>query len=183
MQNKKIFLIIGVVLLIIAIPIGVLLLGKKTTFKLGAQVPVVPENVTIYEITSNSAVVSWTTKKETQGAITYGINPNSLSLMKTETSPTTQHRLTLTNLLPETTYYFAIKIGENLYDNNGTPFAFTTTPQVQQPTPPPTSTPTPVMTEEKIKEAIKDNDLTYDLNKDGVVNSLDILFFQQNTTK
>lgn len=185
MQNKKIFLIIGIIILIIAIPVGIILLERKTSFKLGAQNPINPENVAVYEITSNSAVISWITKKEVQAAINYGINPNSLSLIKTETSPSTQHQITLTNLLPGTTYYFTIKIGENIYDNNGTPFSFTTNSQEEKPTPTltPPNIPSPAITEEKIEEAIKNNDTSYDLNKDGAVNSLDLLYFRQNINK
>ncbi|MGB9911686.1 MAG: fibronectin type III domain-containing protein [Microgenomates group bacterium] len=191
-KGKKIFLIIAVIILVIAIPLGVILISRNTKFRLGAQSGKNPENVQILNLQSNSATIVWRTNVPTQGAVVYGINPSSLSLIQPETALTTDHQVVLNNLLPATTYYFLIKIEDKNYDNNGQPYYFTTKPKEITSTPSPTPfvpsptlipTPGEKITEEKIKEFLGTNNPLYDLNKDGQVNTLDILLFRQQNNK
>lgn len=85
-----------------------------------------PEGVRISQITSSGAVVNWTTGQDTQGVIQYGTAPALQNLVAAETIQSTIHRVELSTLKPATTYYFTIRIGEEVYDNGGVPWSFTT---------------------------------------------------------
>jgi len=185
MNKRKIFLIIGILILLISVPAAVIVLKGQTIFKLGAQTVNKPENVQVTNITEKTATITWTTSKATQGAISYGLSPSNLTLVQSEISPAINHQVNLTNLLPGNNYFFVIKIADSTFDNNGQPFTFTT--KTKEATPTPTSTPTPSsppsLTEEELQSAIGTNNPTYDLNKDGVVNTLDLLLFRQQQNK
>jgi len=188
-MKRKIFLII-IAILIISIPTAVFILKQQTVFKLGAQTINKPENVQITNITEKSATVSWSTQKATQGVINYGISSTNLTLIQTESSPVINHRVNLINLLPATKYFFVIKIADQTFDNGGQPFTFTTkeTGASSSPTPSlePNLTISPTLsplTEEGFQSAIGTNNATYDLNKDGIVNTADLLLFRQQQNK
>ena len=85
-----------------------------------------PEGVRISQITSSGAVVNWTTGQDTQGVIQYGTAPALQNLVAAETVQSTIHRVELATLKPSTTYYFTIRIGDEVYDNGGVPWSFTT---------------------------------------------------------
>jgi len=192
MNKGKIFLIIGILILIISVPTAIIFLKQRTIFKLGAQTVNKPENIQITNITEKSATITWITSKATQGVINYGILPTNLTLVQPENSPAINHQVNLTNLLPATTYFFIIKIANQAFDNNGQPFTFTTKEALSAlpPTPSPKSTPTPSstttlssLTEEGFQSAIGTNNTNYDLNKDGIVNTADLLLFRQQQNK
>jgi len=183
-MNKKIFLIIGVLILLISVPVAILLLKQPAIFRLGAQTSEKPTGVQIINITQQEATITWTTQKPSQGVINYGISPNNLTLLQPETTPAINHQIKLTSLLPEATYFFVIKIGDNIFDNNGQPFTFTTKPkEIIVSTPTPSPTPPRSLTENDIQEALGTNNPIYDLNKDGIVNTLDLLLFRQRQDK
>jgi len=198
MSKNKIFLIIGILILIISVPAAIIVLKQQAVFKLGAQTANKPENIQIINITEKSATITWTTSKATQGVINYGISPANLSLVQPENSPAINHQVNLTNLLPATTYFFTIKIGSQTFDNNGQPFTFTTKSAISLPTPTLTPIPTPTskqtseisptpspssLTEESFQAAMGTNNPTYDLNKDGIVNTADLLLFREQQNK
>jgi hypothetical protein len=197
-MSKKIFLIIGVLILLVGIPAAILLLKQPTIFKLGAQTNEAPTGIQTIEIGPQEATITWVTQKPSQGVISYGISPNNLTLLQPETTPAINHRVKLTSLLPETTYFFVIKIGDKSFDNSGQPFTFTTKPKEKPlPTSTPQLSPSPSslhlplpspspsysFTENEIEKALGTNNPTYDLNKDGIVNTLDLLLFQQQQSK
>lgn len=173
MGNKKIFLIIGIFLLAISIPAAIFLLGKQTIFRLGAQTPNKPDNIQIAEITEQTATITWTTKSPTQGLVGYGLSPANLSLIQPEVAPAVNHRLNLVGLLPGSNYFFVIKEGEKTFDNNGQPYTFTTKAKE--------ATPAKTLTEEGLQAAMGTNNPEYDLNKDGVVNTLDLLLLREQS--
>jgi len=197
MSKNKIFLIIGILILIISVPAAIIVLKQQVVFKLGAQTVNKPENIQIVNITEKSATLTWTTSKATQGIVNYGISPTNLTLVQPENSPAINHQVNLTNLLPATTYFFTIKIGNQTFDNNGQPFTFTTKSALPSPTITPTPTPIPKptinpspspspsssLTEEDFQAAMGTNNPTYDLNKDGIVNTADLLLFRQQQNK
>jgi len=180
-SNKgKIFLIIGLVVLLLGIPLGIIFLGGRTSFRLGATDPNQPESVKVSAITENSAIVSWTTKSAVQGLISYGLSATNLTLIQPETSPTANHQVELTRLLPQSNYYFVIKVGEKVFDNNGQPFSFITqTKKETQASPTPTVKTPSSLNENDLEAAMGTNNPMYDLNKDGIVNTLDLLLFRQ----
>jgi len=193
MAKGKIFLIIGVLILLIGVPAAILLLKQQAVFRLGAKTVNKPENIQIINITEKGVTITWTTSKATQGIINYGISPNNLTLVQPEKSPAINHQVNLINLLPATTYFFTIKIGNQTFDNNGQPFTFTTKSALPSPTltpiPKPTispslpSSPSSSLTEKDFQAAIGTNNPAYDLNKDGIVNTADLLLFRQQQNK
>lgn len=177
MDKRKIFLIVGVLILLIGVPAAILVLKQQTIFKLGAQTQNKPESVKTSNITEQGATITWTTQKATQGLVNYGISPSNLTLVQMENAPAINHQVNLAGLLPGTNYFFVIKIGNQTFDNNGQPYTFTTKSKEILPTPSPT--PTTSLTEEGLEAAMGTSNPTYDLNKDGVVNTLDLLLFRQ----
>jgi len=183
MNKRKIFLIVSVLILLISVPAAVLVLKQQTIFKLGAQTANKPEGIQVTNITERGATITWTTQKATQGLISYGISSTNLTLIQPENAPAINHQVNLTGLLPEYEYFFVIKIGDKTFDNNGKPYTFTTKTKKLTPTPSPTPTPslapTVSLNEEGLEAAMGTNNPTYDLNQDGIVNSLDLLLFRQ----
>lgn len=156
MKKKKTIIIVVGVFLAIALIVG-LVLGLDQVKNLFGQAASKqqPQGVRVTNIKANSATIVWQTASPAIGQIEYGTTPGSFLLRTAETNQTTNHSLTLSPLLPETIYYFRVRIGDQVYDNNGAPYSFTTqaaaettlptTPAEQPPTPASqvTSSPTP----------------------------------------
>jgi len=190
--NKKTITIVLVSLFGIAIIVGaVLSMGKIRTFLGGAAAGSTPEGVRVTNITANSATVIWQTTKSVAGQIEYGTTPGSFLLRNTETAQTSDHSLVLSPLLPETIYYFRIRIGEEVYDENGAPYSFTTKGAVASVPTLPTSTPLASVTEapsatvsaqytlDDFQAKFGSSNSEFDINKDGVVNSADWILYQE----
>lgn len=115
-------IIIGV---LIAVPL--LIFGFLTYFgvfsRASSQAPV---DLIVTKITTQSATISWTTDQETQGTIEYGTSATQLTFFSPEPVKTQQHSVDLTLLTPGTTHFFVIRIGDQVYDNAGVPWSFTT---------------------------------------------------------
>lgn len=101
-----------------------------------------PRDVAILEKTSTSAKITWTTGQESQSLIRYGTTRNALNFFAPETTRTTAHSVDISLLSPGTTYFFQIEVGEQVYNNNGEPWTFTTNSPANEviitQTPPPT---------------------------------------------
>lgn len=181
---KSIALFAGLALSLGILVIGVLSLRSYFTKATGSAEPA---NIRASNITGNSAQVSWDTQSNTQGLIKYSTDPtvfqstnNSNLLFATETKAGTSHEVTLSQLKPDTTYYYEIAIAEKVYgqnglitDNNHLPFTFTSA-ALSQTTPGQTgSNLDPVV----FKQKFGTTDVLYDLNKDGTVNASDYLIF------
>lgn len=178
-MNKK-FPVKAVIITVILLLVGVLgVLGMNTvrTYLSGASGESLAKNVLAKPSEDGkSAIISWTTDKATMGVVEYGTVPASLLLRSPESEETTTHSVTLSNLKPATTYYYDIKIGEQVSNSeDGTPFRFTTkgtknlTPTVMVT---PTVAAVPTSAVGSTSSALN-CDRTTDYNKDGVVNSLD----------
>lgn len=168
--NKKLLLIIGIAVLLIGIPVAIFLVSRPVGFRLGAQVPKAPENVAASGVTTTGATITWTTATAVQGGINYGLSTSSLIFFKPEISATTNHVVNLEGLVPASQYFFTIKIGEQSFDNSGQPWTFTTKTAI--PTP-------PALTEEGLMAVMGTSNATYDLNKDGIVNLMDLELLRQ----
>ncbi|PIS15344.1 hypothetical protein COT63_00430 [Candidatus Shapirobacteria bacterium CG09_land_8_20_14_0_10_38_17] len=199
--NKKMIVVVLVSLFGIAIIVGVVLsMGKIRTFLGGATGSLRPGGVRVTNITANSATVIWQTSKAVAGQIEYGTTPGSFLLRNTETTQTSDHSLVLSPLLPETIYYFRIRIGEEVYDENGAPYSFTTKgavvsvpkatvsplPTLPISTPSAAVTKAPSATSSATQYTLDDfqakfgsSDSEFDINKDGVVNSADWILYQE----
>lgn len=132
MLKKRIPTIVGLLLLLFGVMGGVIFINQGTNFLPRAAPEYVPQKVKITNITDSGFVISWITTEPSVGFIKYAASP--LNLSETASDDRDQlsgsrgeyrtHYVTLQNLNPATTYYF--KIGsqqDQLYDNNGQPFA------------------------------------------------------------
>jgi len=131
------------------------------------------EEPTGVKATTNSdgrgAEISWTSDKESAGVVEYGTTPASLLLRAVEATAVSSHRVALSPLKPNVNYYFRIRVGDEVYDNEGIPYSFKTT-AVEEVVP----TVVPVVTLIPTLAATGCNRET-DYNGDGVINSLDFL--------
>lgn len=173
--------IIVMVIMVLVVVLGVL--GAKTvqTYLSGATEDVMPRNVVA---TANEdgrgAVISWMSDKESMGVVEYGTSPASLLLRALETSQVTSHQVTLSPLKSGTTYYFRVKIGEEIFDNSGIPYSFKTkeseseSERVMEPdvTLEPTM-PTQVGSGSSVISGTCNKETDY--NSDGTVNALDYI--------
>jgi hypothetical protein len=58
--------------------------------------------------TPTSVVVRWRTDSPTDSRVRYGDTPTSLVMIQDDATPATEHEVTLTNLTPDTRYYYSI---------------------------------------------------------------------------
>ena len=83
--------------------------------------------------TTTNIIVRWRTDRATNGIVRFGRADGALNWSVTEPAPVTDHVVTLTNLLPDTKYFYAI--GHT--DTNmavGPDYYFTTAPTAAKPT-------------------------------------------------
>lgn len=180
--------IIIVILLLVGV-LGVLGVNTARTYLSGASADLAPKNVLGKgNVDGKSATITWTTDKETMGVVEYGTTPASLLLRAPESSQSTSHSVVLSPLKAGTNYYFRIRVGEEVFDNNGIPYSFKTMTAAIEPTQIPTITVVPtVAVLPTIKVAsgsgVTTCNKTTDYDKDGVVNSLDYVNCLKNNPK
>jgi hypothetical protein len=164
-KSLVVFGVLGVVMVLV-----VLAVGQVKTFMSGATSGVEPQSVTtVSGDDGKSAVINWISDKESISKIEYGTTAASLVLMSAESSAVTNHSVSLTSLRPSTTYYFRIKVGEDVFDNGGIPYTFKTKADTTLVTVTPTVTAvTPVVGSGTVC------DPKVDYNNDGIVNSMDL---------
>ena len=87
-----------------------------------------PTNIILKDITKNSVIVNWETKKALVGEVIYSttdkscLNENSSSclvMLEQTTQARTNHSILIGNLEPNTTYYIYIKTPTALYPLSG----------------------------------------------------------------
>jgi len=180
--------IIIVILLLVGV-LGVLGVNTARTYLSGASADLAPKNVLGKgNVDGKSATITWTTDKETMGVVEYGTTPASLLLRAPESSQSTSHSVVLSPLKAGTNYYFRIRVGEEVFDNNGIPYSFKTMTAAIEPTQIPTVAVSPTVTVlPTIKVAsgsgVTTCNKTTDYDKDGVVNSLDYVNCLKNNPK
>jgi hypothetical protein len=159
-------------LLIGGVVIGILAVRQVTTYFSHAQTGTGnPQNISSRSVTGDQAIISWTTADEVISLVLYGTNPAALDQTQTELSSAKTHRITLSNLKPQTTYYYKVQVGQEIFDDSGNPWSFQTLAGADSP---------PRLSEAEFRQAYGTKDLKLDLNKDGVVNGFDYqLYLQQ----
>ena len=163
--------IVILVILLVVIVLGVIGIKTVQTFMSGATSDVEPSGVAaISSEDGKTATVSWISEKAAISKIEYGTTAASLVLMAVESDSTTNHKISLTSLRPNTTYYYRIRIGEDVFDNSGIPYSFKTKGEIATVTPIISST--PLVPSVAIGNECKNN---VDYNKDGITNSMDLL--------
>lgn len=131
----KIPTILGLGILVIGAGLGVFLTSQNQIFFTKASSSPEPNNVNIANITDRSVSIFWKTNEESTGFIKSGTSQDNLDktyLDDRDQKTPQNHRLhfvTLSDLQPETTYYYKIQSGESLYPNN--PLSFKTSGKVE----------------------------------------------------
>jgi len=186
-MKKKEIIILGVIIFLGLAAVGTIFgLKRFRNPESEAELKNPPQNIRLNEVKPKSATITWSTEEPAQGFVAYG---ESMSLGKTVQTgeKSTVHTASLTNLSPGTTYYYKVGVGEELFDNEGVPYSFTTPKGELAASPTPTTVPqtetqpeTTEVTEKALKNAMGTDNPDYDLNEDGIVNSLDLMLFRKN---
>ncbi len=117
--------IIVVLILVLVGVLGVLGMNTAKTFLGSAAGQVEPVAVVARPGTDGkSTTISWTSDKESMGIVEYGTTPASLLLRAVETAQTTNHSVVLSPLKAGVTYYYRIRVGDEVFDNSGIPYSF-----------------------------------------------------------
>jgi len=74
--------------------------------------PVITHGPSIQYADDRSAVISWTTDTSAPNVVYYGTSDGTLNQTAEGGTASTEHRLHLSNLLPETKYYFQVETGQ-----------------------------------------------------------------------
>jgi len=77
-------------------------------FTISDTIPPTISNITVSSITGASATITWKTNEPSTSLVKYGTSPGSYTYSKGDSTLTTSHIITLTNLIPNTTYYFVV---------------------------------------------------------------------------
>jgi len=125
-QLKTIGFVVGIAVLV-ATAIGIFFMIQGTSTHASEKAP---QNVVIQPMDSTSATVSWETGQETIAVVEYGTSADASTFNDFAFSEieTTTHTVKLNSLEPNSTYYFQIRIGEEVYDNGGSFWTITTPP-------------------------------------------------------
>ena len=160
--------IIIMVILLLVIVLGVLGANTVKTYLGSAAGSMELQNIAAKSNgEGRGAEITWTSDKESMGVVEYGTTPASLLLRAVESEAVLSHRVALAPLKPNVSYYFRIRVGDEIYDNGGIPYSFrTAASQVVSPVPQVTVVP-------RVPSETTSCDGRSDYNGDGVVNSLD----------
>lgn len=140
-MTAKIPTLLGITLLTAGLSLGVFSVTRNQIFKTRASPSFSPQNVSVTNLSDTSASLSWQTADPTTGFVRVG---QSGSLDQTFSDDRDQatpqkhnlHFVTLTNLTPQTTYYYQINSGDVIYPASGTVSIKTTPPQTSSNLPP-----------------------------------------------
>jgi hypothetical protein len=83
--------------------------------------------------TPSSIVLRWRTSAAVVGHVRWGTTPGATTWELLETAPTTEHKLQLTELLPSTTYYYAVGTATGITAGGDATYRFTTPPPAGTP--------------------------------------------------
>ncbi len=78
--------------------------------------------------TPSSVVLRWRTNAAVVGRVAYGTAPGASTWEMLETAATTEHKLQVTGLLPNTTYYYAVGTPTAIIAGGDASYRFTTPP-------------------------------------------------------
>jgi len=79
---------------------------------------------------SDSAVIRWRTNVATVGVVQYGSAPGSLTSSAVNTTPATDHEITLTGLTPDTVYFYSVGTKTQSFAGDDADHFFRTSPAV-----------------------------------------------------
>ncbi len=105
--------LLGLTVIVIGIAAGILLNLKEQTFISQASPDLIPQNITVSNLSDTSATISWQTSAEATSFIRFGqTSPNEQTSLDDRDNKNPQphliHYVTLKNLSPKTTYQYKI---------------------------------------------------------------------------
>lgn len=100
--------ILGVLISVLVVAVTSQKLGEITRIFSQADSPSLPSLVEIANITDTGATIFWTTDKETAGSVFYGKTPKLGDGASADGGKHLTHMVPITNLKPNTKYYFQI---------------------------------------------------------------------------
>lgn len=125
--------LLGLGVLLIGIGVGVLLVNGREIFQSQAAPSLAPQNIQVTNIANTHVSISWQTDTATAGFIQAGTSNNTDQSFKDDRDQNLPqkhvlHFVTLTNLAPNTTYYYKI-VSDTFTYPAGSPYSFKTTAQ------------------------------------------------------
>ncbi|MBI4037266.1 fibronectin type III domain-containing protein [Candidatus Daviesbacteria bacterium] len=126
----KIPTLLGLGVLLIGLLVGVALVAKPQFLTSRAAVSAVPKNITVVNLSGTTASIYWQTEQETTGFVKLGTTTTTDQTFTDDRDsgvpkPHLLHFVTLTNLSPNTTYYYKVTAGSTIYPTKA-PLTFQT---------------------------------------------------------
>jgi hypothetical protein len=78
--------------------------------------------------TPSSILVRWRTSASVVGRVQYGLSAGANTWATEEASPRTEHKIVLTGLLPDTTYFYSVGTGSTVHAGGNSSYFFVTSP-------------------------------------------------------
>lgn len=139
MREKKIPTLIAIIFLLVSIASGLFLVKNGSVLFTKASAENSPKLLKITNINNAGGTVSWLTDKELVGYLIVGEDREQLNQTfrddREQAGAYKIHYVTLKGFKPSTKYYFKISSGNQLFDDAGQPFEFTTADQPLGPLP------------------------------------------------
>jgi len=138
MKIKQLLTIFGILILLASIGLGGYFAYTNGLIVGKTDPSIQPLKIKITNINHDRFSVSWITQEPANGSIIYGVDSKKFDQLQIEDNDQLSgqqiarrtHHITLTNLDPETNYYFKIRSGEKntIFDDNGKAFSIITAP-------------------------------------------------------
>jgi len=131
LRGSSFFGLVVIFIGIVGLILGLGLVFYKAVYWSEASSYGAPSEVRITNLSENSATVSFVTQNQTLASVVFGTYPDLSSASvafddRGNNISSSIHHLTLKNLQPGTTYYFCLVSGGKTFDNQGTPYVFST---------------------------------------------------------
>lgn len=126
--HKKIPTLFALIVLLGGIGLSILFMNNTTSLIGQASPQNKPQNIRITNTNDTGFTVTYTTDAQIVAGLSYGTDPQNLAESVVDETSSTIHVLNVTNLSPNTTYYYTITSGSEEFSDNGTPFSTTTGP-------------------------------------------------------
>jgi len=133
--KQRVPTVFGLLVLFFGMAVGIILLGRETSFLPRAAPESTPKNLKVTNVSHSSFSVSWVTDESAIGLLRYGTTANVDSTAVDDrdqligsSNAYVTHHVTVRGLEPDTKYFFKMGSGKQtqLYDNNGNPYEVTT---------------------------------------------------------
>lgn len=133
-RRSPVTAVIGVVAFVAFVGFGAFMFTYQPTQTRASKATLVQQE--IVNLSYNQAGIYWQSEEKQTGWVVYGESPEELRYTASderdsddEKTPRQLHFIMLKGLKPDTTYYYQIVSGNEVVDNNGEPFQFTTVKQ------------------------------------------------------